>query len=113
LSGLTAIQNARRGACPHSRTTIIHLQRDVAAATKANAESAPSQLAKVYVLAERVRFELTSPVKGLRFSRPVQSTALPPLHLVTQPAGHILAGVRCALPDSPSWQRGKTLATAV
>jgi hypothetical protein len=30
-------------------------------------------------VAERVRFELTSPVKGLRFSRPVQSTALPPL----------------------------------
>jgi hypothetical protein len=30
-------------------------------------------------LAERVRFELTSPVKGLRFSRPVHSTALPPL----------------------------------
>jgi hypothetical protein len=31
-------------------------------------------------VAERVRFELTSPVKGLRFSRPVHSTALPPLH---------------------------------
>ena len=30
-------------------------------------------------LAERVRFELTSPVKGCRFSRPVHSTALPPL----------------------------------
>src|ERR1017187_3733166 len=33
----------------------------------------------LFLLAERVRFELTSPVKGLRFSRPVQSTALPPL----------------------------------
>jgi hypothetical protein len=32
-------------------------------------------------LAERVRFELTNPVRGLRFSRPVQSTALPPLRL--------------------------------
>src|SRR5882762_4937068 len=32
-------------------------------------------------LAERVRFELTSPVRGCRFSRPVHSTALPPLHL--------------------------------
>jgi hypothetical protein len=32
-------------------------------------------------LAERVRFELTSPVKDLRFSRPVHSTALPPLRL--------------------------------
>ena len=30
-------------------------------------------------LAERVRFELTSPVRSLRFSRPVHSTALPPL----------------------------------
>src|ERR1700730_363650 len=30
-------------------------------------------------MAERVRFELTSPVRSLRFSRPVQSTALPPL----------------------------------
>src|SRR5665213_1758918 len=30
-------------------------------------------------MAERVRFELTSPVKGLRFSRPVHSTTLPPL----------------------------------
>ncbi len=30
-------------------------------------------------LAERVRFELTSPVKDCRFSRPVHSTALPPL----------------------------------
>jgi hypothetical protein len=30
-------------------------------------------------VAERVRFELTSPVKGLRFSRPVHSTTLPPL----------------------------------
>jgi hypothetical protein len=28
-------------------------------------------------LAEEVRFELTGPVKGRRFSRPVQSTALP------------------------------------
>jgi hypothetical protein len=35
---------------------------------------------KPYFLAERVRFELTSPVRSLRFSRPVQSTALPPLH---------------------------------
>jgi hypothetical protein len=35
---------------------------------------------RAYV-AERVRFELTSPVKGLRFSRPVHSTALPPLRL--------------------------------
>ena len=33
----------------------------------------------IQVLAERVRFELTSPVKGCRFSRPVHSTALPPL----------------------------------
>jgi hypothetical protein len=33
-------------------------------------------------MAERVRFELTSPVKGLRFSRPVHSTALPPLRRV-------------------------------
>jgi hypothetical protein len=31
------------------------------------------------MLAERGRFELPSPVKGCRFSRPVQSTALPPL----------------------------------
>lgn len=30
-------------------------------------------------VAERVRFELTDPVKGLRFSRPVQSATLPPL----------------------------------
>ena len=30
-------------------------------------------------LAERVRFELTSPVRDRRFSRPVHSTALPPL----------------------------------
>src|SRR5712675_2253376 len=33
-------------------------------------------------LAERVRFELTSPVRGCRFSRPVHSTALPPLRSV-------------------------------
>src|SRR5882762_3054190 len=32
-------------------------------------------------LAERVRFELTSPVRGCRFSRPVHSTALPPLQI--------------------------------
>ena len=31
------------------------------------------------ILAERVRFELTSPLRGCRFSRPVHSTALPPL----------------------------------
>jgi hypothetical protein len=31
------------------------------------------------LLAERVRFELTSPLRGCRFSRPVHSTALPPL----------------------------------
>ena len=30
-------------------------------------------------LAERVRFELTGPAKARRFSRPVHSTALPPL----------------------------------
>lgn len=30
-------------------------------------------------LAERARFELAGPVKVLRFSRPVHSTALPPL----------------------------------
>ena len=30
-------------------------------------------------LAERVRFELTRPVRVRRFSRPVHSTALPPL----------------------------------
>src|ERR1700690_469732 len=36
------------------------------------------------MLAEGVRLELTSPVKGLRFSRPVHSTARPPLqyHLI-------------------------------
>src|SRR5262245_4922219 len=32
-----------------------------------------------FIVAERVGFEPTSPVKGLRFSRPVHSTALPPL----------------------------------
>jgi len=30
-------------------------------------------------LAERVRFELTKPLRVCRFSRPVHSTALPPL----------------------------------
>ena len=39
---------------------------------------------RTQVVAERVRFELTKPVKVLRFSRPVQSTALPPLHLKNQ-----------------------------
>ena len=39
-------------------------------------------VALVGAMAERVRFELTSPVKGLRFSRPVQSTALPPLQFL-------------------------------
>jgi hypothetical protein len=37
-------------------------------------------------MAERVRFELTSPVKGLRFSRPVHSTALPPLRYLLNQA---------------------------
>ena len=32
-------------------------------------------------MAERVRFELTRPVKVCRFSRPVHSTALPPLRI--------------------------------
>ena len=32
-------------------------------------------------LAERVRFELTVPVKGRQFSRLEQSTALPPLRM--------------------------------
>jgi hypothetical protein len=37
--------------------------------------------AGLYILAERVGFEPTNPVKGLRFSRPVHSTALPPLRI--------------------------------
>ena len=36
-----------------------------------------------YILAERVRFELTGPVRGRRFSRPVHSTALPPLRVAS------------------------------
>ncbi len=40
-----------------------------------------------YFLAERVRFELTSPVKGCRFSRPVHSTALPPLRRLRRGSG--------------------------
>src|ERR1700688_2568670 len=43
---------------------------------------APAILSNPLRLAERVRFELTSPVRGCRFSRPVHSTALPPLHLL-------------------------------
>src|SRR5579863_3981761 len=42
-------------------------------------ESAPIRF--FLAVAERVRFELTNPVRGLRFSRPVQSTALPPLRV--------------------------------
>ena len=47
-------------------------------------ESGPSPTSdrgqtRTFGLAERVRFELTSPVKGLRFSRPVRSTTPPPL----------------------------------
>jgi hypothetical protein len=56
-----------------------------------------------------VRFELTSPVKGLRFSRPVQSTALPPLrgrsHYRRRPPRWIGAkkSRRRARPTDRSW----------
>src|SRR5258707_8708133 len=43
---------------------------------------APAILSNPLRLAERVRFELTSPVRGCPFSRPVHSTALPPLRSV-------------------------------
>src|SRR5450755_619863 len=45
-------------------------------------------------LAERVRFELTRPVRVCRFSRPVHSTALPPLHRL---ANRLLRGAFCLI----------------
>jgi hypothetical protein len=39
---------------------------------------------KTDTLAERVRFELTEPVKVQRFSRPPHSTTLPPLRNLYQ-----------------------------
>ena len=45
-------------------------------------------------MAERGRFELPNPLRGCRFSRPVQSTALPPLRLSNATIG----GVRFWLP---------------
>ena len=42
-------------------------------------------------LAEGVRFELTNPVKGLQFSRLVQSTALPPFrHRCAEPRSRLI-----------------------
>lgn len=49
-------------------------------------------------MAERVRFELTSPVRSLRFSRPVQSTALPPLR--SNQLNHLRAFYQAAETDS-------------
>ena len=45
----------------------------------ASSKIAPGDFVELAILAERVRFELTVPVKERRFSRPVHSTALPPL----------------------------------
>ena len=42
----------------------------------------PQEGALIFLVAERVRFELTRAVRPCRFSRPVHSTALPPLRRV-------------------------------
>src|SRR5208283_4194962 len=39
------------------------------------------------IVAERVRFELTEPLRARRFSRPLPSTARPPLRISAQSAG--------------------------
>ena len=38
----------------------------------------------MYFMAEGVGFEPTVPLRGLRFSRPVHSTALPPFHVLAR-----------------------------
>ena len=53
---------------------------------------------RLCLVAERVGFEPTNPGRGLRFSRPVQSTALPPLRKVIRRFGPYSA-LLCRCPE--------------
>jgi hypothetical protein len=68
-STTSALEIAATSALPKSVQLEVQLARS------------PRKAVETYVfdfMAEGVRFELTSPVRGRRFSRPVHSTALPP-----------------------------------
>src|SRR6185295_18318155 len=63
-------------------------------------------------MAERGRFELPDPVKGQRFSRPPQSTTLPPLRDTQSLACTLRASIRSRAPNVTQYQRLRFLSHA-
>ena len=85
MRGITGAKLLLLKRCCHCRHRIPHLSDLYCGVSDQGSSIAGKRRLKIRSTtgarsAERVRFELTSPVKGLRFSRPVHSTALPPLH---------------------------------